>query len=180
MSKTILSECRKFRYVLHRKTNCPLRWIKPMVFVMINPSTADESKPDKTVSKCISIAENNGCTDIYVVNLFPLRTKDVKEVNKYLETVPSSEYNPFNEENYRHIESVLSLMNATIVLAWGKYDKIKYTRIQASLFLKKYINKYEFNCLGFNADFSPKHPLFLSAKTPLIKFQLPISEEQGA
>ena len=166
----VLSECRKFRYLLHRKTNCPLRWIKPMVFVMINPSTADEQKDDKTILKCIAIAEHNSCTDLYVVNLFPLRTKDVKEVDHYMKNTAASEVRPFSEENDRHITEVMNMLNAEIIVAWGAYKKIDTTKILAINFFKKH-KGYDFKCVGINKDGSPKHPLFLSAKTPLIDYK---------
>lgn len=169
----ILSDCRRFRFVLHRKTKCPLRWIKPMVFVMINPSTADETINDRTIEKCIKIAENNGHTDIYVVNLFPLRTKDVKEVDHYMANTAASEYRPIDEQNFVHIDKVVNMLSATVICAWGKYDKIQSTWAQAMIFFRRY-KDIELYCLGVNKDGSPKHPLFLSAKTELIRLNSPI------
>lgn len=140
-----------------------------MVFVMINPSTADETTPDRTVEKCIKIAENNQCTDLYIVNLFPLRTKNVKEVDHYMKNTAASDVRPFSEENDRHIAEVMGMLNAEIVVAWGAYKKIVSTEILAINFFKKY-KGYNFKCLGVNQDGSPKHPLFLKATTPLIDF----------
>lgn len=140
-----------------------------MVFVMINPSTADEKDNDRTIEKCIKIAENNQCTDVYVVNLFPLRTKDVKEVDHYMKNTAASDVRPFADENDRHIEEVLGMLNAEIVVAWGAYNKIDSTKILAINFFKKH-RGYQFKCLGVNKDGSPKHPLFLKATTPLIEF----------
>ena len=49
----ILSEDRKYRYILWRIWDQS----KPMVlFIALNPSTADETHDDRTVSKCIGFA----------------------------------------------------------------------------------------------------------------------------
>lgn len=170
MSKTILSPDRKFRYVLHRSVPCELRWVKSIIFVMINPSTADETLPDRTIQKCEAIAKIHKCTDLYVVNLFPLRTKDVKEVEKYLGNTPASEYREIDKENWRYFDNVFtSSLDPIIICGWGKYDKIRPTKWQAKEFLKRY-GHMKLKCLKINSDGSPKHPLFVRANTELLDY----------
>lgn len=45
-----------------------------VVFLMLNPSTADEKKPDQTVGKCCKFAQRWGAQVVEVVNLFAFRT----------------------------------------------------------------------------------------------------------
>ena len=69
----ILSADRKYRYVLTRI------WdeTKPtVVFIGLNPSTADEEVDDKTIRKCIGYAKRWGYGKLIMVNLFAFRSTD--------------------------------------------------------------------------------------------------------
>ncbi len=65
-----LSPCKAYRYALWR------RWsdAPPVLFVMLNPSTADESQDDPTIRRCISFAKQWGHGGIIVGNLFAFRS----------------------------------------------------------------------------------------------------------
>ena len=66
----ILSEDRKYRYILSRT------WdeTKPTVlFIGLNPSTADEKTDDPTIRKCINYAKCWGYGKILMANLFAFR-----------------------------------------------------------------------------------------------------------
>lgn len=56
------SECRKFRYALWRIWDDKL---PKVMFIGINPSKADESEPDNTITKVCKIAKNNGYGSIF-------------------------------------------------------------------------------------------------------------------
>lgn len=66
-----LSPCGTYRYTLTRqfRPNAPA----PMVFVMLNPSTADASQDDPTIRRCLGFADREGYGAILVVNLYALR-----------------------------------------------------------------------------------------------------------
>ena len=81
------SKDRKYRYRLWREWNKT----KPAVlFVMLNPSTADELVLDSTVSRCLSFAKEWGYGRLEVANLFALRATDPKELNKVEDPVGGS------------------------------------------------------------------------------------------
>ena len=65
-----------YRYALTR------RWAvgAAMVFLMCNPSTADEQHEDPTVRRCLDFARRNGFAALTVVNLFALRATDPGEL----------------------------------------------------------------------------------------------------
>ena len=66
----ILSEDRKYCYILSRT------WdeTKPTVlFIGLNPSTADEKTDDPTIRKCINYAKCWGYGKILMANLFAFR-----------------------------------------------------------------------------------------------------------
>lgn len=65
----IVSSCGTWRYRLDRS------WAdgEPLVFIMLNPSTADADQDDPTIRKCAGFARHNGYQGIRVFNLFAFR-----------------------------------------------------------------------------------------------------------
>lgn len=66
-----LSECGLFRWKLSRTWDGSL---PVLLFIMLNPSTADAMIDDSTIKKCIGFAIRGGYGGIVVVNLFAYRT----------------------------------------------------------------------------------------------------------
>ncbi len=110
----VISECGQYRYVLHREVRCVLRWNKPALFVMLNPSTADAVENDPTIEKCIKYAEREQCTSLTVVNLFALRSKDPKALKTHLD--------PIGPDNNKHlIEQFNRCRYGLTIAAWGNW-----------------------------------------------------------
>jgi len=67
----LISSCGKYRYHLER------HWgdVKPCLFIMLNPSTADGRKDDSTIKRCVAYAMSWGYGKLYVINLFALRDR---------------------------------------------------------------------------------------------------------
>ena len=67
-----LSPCGLYRYDLQR------RWGEgpAVVFIGLNPSTADATVDDRTIGRMVGFATSWGRSAITVVNLFALRSKD--------------------------------------------------------------------------------------------------------
>jgi len=69
-TSAVVSDDKLYRYEL-------ARWWKPgprMLYVMLNPSTADHRRDDPTIRRCVSFAQREGFSGIEVVNLFSYRT----------------------------------------------------------------------------------------------------------
>lgn len=149
-----ISECGRFRWWLKRKW----RWStepKSICFVMLNPSTADAVKDDPTIMQCIMFAKKFGGTELVVRNLYPFRTSNpaILAANKYPTGGPRG-----NKELLLAAESDL------VIAAWGNNAQW----VRADWFAAE-MDKLEkpLHCLGRNASGSPKHPLYLPAKTEL-------------
>jgi hypothetical protein len=73
-----LSECERYRYSLWRVWDVSL---PPAVFVGCNPSTADAKEDDPTIRRCVAFARRWGRGGMYMVNLFPYRATDPRELH---------------------------------------------------------------------------------------------------
>ncbi len=71
-----IDETGKYRYLLGREWDADKG---KMLFVMLNPSTADAEKDDNTISRCINWSKALSFGGIEVVNLFAYRTAYPKE-----------------------------------------------------------------------------------------------------
>lgn len=155
IASAVISECGKYRYSLTRIWDEE----KPIVmFVMLNPSTADGTKDDPTIRRCIGFAKSWGYGGLYVCNLFAYRATNPQELLKV--------DNPFGDKNIWHTRQLMEKVSV-IVCAWGN-----------GLILKKIINwmgpysliDFAFPKLHFlelSKDGVVKHPLYLkSSLTP--------------
>lgn len=88
--------------------------LKPLIVIGLNPSTADENKPDMTISKIIGFATRNNFDGFIMLNLYPQRATspdnlDIK-MNSYIHT-----------ENIAAIFDCLKdLKEINILAAWGE------------------------------------------------------------
>ena len=147
-SKAIISSCSKYRYELHRE------WDKDkekVLFIMLNPSTADANEDDLTTRRCINYAKKWGFGGLMIGNIYPFRAKRPKYLRKWLKSYGDL-YN-FNERevNQDHVRAMAERASLT-VCAWG----CNYPGIP------KWID--EMNCglryLELCKDkITPKHPL---------------------
>lgn len=157
MSKAaVLSECGRYRYSLTRS------WaVSPhMIFVMLNPSTADADIDDPTIRRCNGFAQREGFGGIKVINLFALRATDPRE----LFTAPDC-VGPKNEQHIHDTIIPAKMCGDKIVCAWGAHKLVG----NRATFFKGYAasNGVDLYCLGKSKDGHPRHPLYLNADTPL-------------
>lgn len=132
-----------------------------VVWIMLNPSTADEHVLDQTLRKVETFSRMWGFDGFVVVNVFSLRSTD-----------PSALYNEpgFNAEwaadyNYRTIGQQ-ARDAAAVVVGWGT-EEIAQEKAKTIAFILKELG-IRAKCLGINKDGSPKHPLYLPYTTALI------------
>ena len=119
-------------------------------FVMLNPSTADESDDDPTLRKCIGFVRRWGYKRLEVVNLFALRATDPRELRKHADPV-----GPLNTPAIA--ESVLRC--SLVVCAWGAHRLCSYR----SWFVTENQLRPQHPSLwavGLNIAGDPRHPLY--------------------
>lgn len=131
-----------------------------MVWVMLNPSTADADVDDPTLRKCIGFAREHRHGGVILVNLFAYRATNPKELPKVDD--------PVGPENDTHLQwAIRAPILATVIAAWGadKFARRQATRVRVMLKMERRVQ-----CLGRNDDGSPRHPLYLPYSTPLQEF----------
>jgi len=140
----IVSDCKNYRYQLWRVWDTS----KPLVlWVMHNPSTADESKDDPTIRRVIAFTKAWGYGGVYVGNLFPYRATDPKQ----LLAKPFEQIAPL--ENFRHLKEMKGKCKLH-VLAYGN-PIIKDTT-------PEYFDN-DWMALKLTKAGNPCHPLYLKA-----------------
>ena len=104
------SPCRTWRYTLWR------RWddgaSSALLWVMLNPSTADEAKNDPTIERCQRRTAQLGFSALVVCNLFAFRATDPKVMRKAAD--------PVGPDNDAHIREQASRCPVA-VCAWGRH-----------------------------------------------------------
>ena len=162
MNSATISECGKYRYLLHRDIP-QLPWYnRRCLFIMLNPSVADATVDDPTIRRCIGFAKREGCTDLTVVNLASLRATNPKQL--------LLESNPFGPDNWTHLKGqLLAHRRGVIIAAWGSHP---FTNTVPKH--KEMVSDSGAVCLGVNADGNPKHPLYVPNNAPLLPWRLAV------
>lgn len=110
---TRFSDCRKYRYYLEVTWDVML---PKLVFLMLNPSTADEQANDPTVERCERRARALGYGSVIILNLFAYRATDPSDMKAVDD--------PIGPDNDLVIDCTVRATIAhegTIVCAWGNH-----------------------------------------------------------
>lgn len=139
----IFSPDRKYRYALWREwiggTGC-------VMFIGLNPSTADEVQDDPTVRRCINYAKAWGYRKLCMTNLFAWRATDPHDMKSVADPI-----GPANNSVLWHSADYASV----IVAAWGTHGAYmgRGAAVRAMLPGLK--------CLRITKGGFPAHPLYL-------------------
>ena len=118
-SKAVISNCDKYRYELHRE------WDKDkekVLFIMLNPSTADAHRNDLTTRRCINYAKKWGFGGLMIGNIYPFRAKRPKHLRKWLNDFICSDGHGATKTNEIHVKEMAEQAEIT-VCAWGGNHK---------------------------------------------------------
>jgi hypothetical protein len=130
------------------------------VWIMLNPSTADEHILDQTLRKVEAFCRAWGYDGFVVINLFALRSVDPDALYRMGDRAMES----FDRNTLTIISAAKGA--ALVVVGWGAEEIAqKPAQALATHFANVGIRA---KCLGVNKDGSPKHPLYLPYTTPLI------------
>lgn len=165
-STAVISDDGKHRFALTRLLNSPTA--HAVMFVMLNPSTADADTDDPTIRKCIGFAERWGYGKLLVANLYSTRATEPKELTH---SYVADEF--WEDDTWPLAEQWIRKMASealTVVCAWGAFKSpFKwYREMQVGQALAAAgHDDGTLECLGRNKDGTPKHPLYLPWDTDL-------------
>jgi len=137
---------REYRYKLTRTWDAE----KPtLAWIMLNPSTADETEDDPTIRRCIGYAKDWGYGSIEVANLFALRATNPDELRDHP--------NPVGGANDVHLRKVCREAEK-VVAAWGANGGFKDRARKVASMLDA-----DLYALDTTKDGHPVHPLYQPA-----------------
>jgi hypothetical protein len=146
---------RTFRYHLTRTWE-PSR--APLVWIMLNPSTADADEDDRTIGRCAEFARRENAGGISVVNLFAFRATKPAELRRHRA--------PVGGLNDAFI--VTECPARTVVAAWGAHGTYLYRDREVAELLAAV--GVPLRCLGVTAGGHPRHPLYVRGDAPLVPY----------
>jgi hypothetical protein len=159
------SNDRKYRYSLWRiwdKT-------KPLVmFVGLNPSTANETDNDPTIRSVGRIAKANGYGGFYMMNCWAYISTDPEKLREHR----------FNELICEWNDNMLTVIKAKckdVVFAWGSFAIVRETGRDKEL-AEMFPNA---KALFINKNGSPKHPLYCKSDVAVAANGLGLADVGG-
>lgn len=154
------SECTKFRYELGGDLGDQLfgpranaaSETRPILWIMLNPSTADASHDDPTIRTCGVFSEMWGYNRILIGNVYAYRSTDPKAMLKLMKAGVDVE-GPDNNRVLTEMVGRVRTQNGIVMAAWGTHahrERVKVVQQIAGRMM----------CLKTNKDGSPVHPLY--------------------
>lgn len=153
------SECEVYRYALLIQWDATR---KPKCFVGLNPSTASELQDDPTIRRCIDYARRWDRGGLLMLNASAYRATDPKVMLAF----KGDQIGPENLIGFLE-RMIVELETGPPVAAWGTNAK----KIRPLGGLMSLCNRADelrvlmgyMDCLGFNSDGTPVHPLYQRA-----------------
>lgn len=170
-SGATFSSCKKFRYRLWRVWDTAK---PPAIFILLNPSTADEVANDPTVARCQARAFALGYGRLEILNIFAYRSTDPKALYDVTDPV-----GPGNDDAIRDcLEQHWATAGARVICGWGKNGHLsgRGRHVLALVGGAGFVA----NCLKQNSDGSPQHPLYLAYSLqprPMVRYVDGIPEQ---
>lgn len=143
-SAAVLSPCRTFRYSLTREWGSG----PAVLFVGLNPSTADEATDDPTIRRCIGFARAWGFGRLEMANLFAFRATDPSDMR--------AASDPVGPDNDRHLRELATACQMAVA-AWGASGTFRSRDVQVRVMLPR------LHYLRLTKAGHPGHPLYLPA-----------------
>ena len=147
----------RFRYWLHRDLASDGR--EGLVFVMLNPSTADAVNDDPTVRRCMAFGREWGYRELTVVNLFALRATKPDDLRRHGEEAIGER----NDEVLRWMRQHPA--TSTVVAAWGNQGAHLSRDAAAMAIIGSAM------ALGVTKRGCPKHPLYVRQSTQPVPYE---------
>lgn len=159
--RALFSDCMSYRYLLQIEWDPELPRIQ---FIGLNPSTADEMKDDRTITRIKRFSRDWGYGCVMMTNLFAFRATDPKMMKAHTQPIGESKGSyitvcgtEFSNANDFQIHDT-RMRCETAVACWGNHGTHLYRATKVKQFLKN------LSCFRITENGQPEHPLYLSAE----------------
>lgn len=163
LRSALFSDCEKYRYLLSIMWDPDLPRIQ---FIGLNPSTADEMKDDRTITRIKSFAKAWGYGTVMMTNLFAFRATYPEDMFAYSEPIGETIVSavPVDDGANRNDYVLMETRNQceTAIACWGNHGVHLYRAAKVKQFLKN------LSCFRLTKTKQPEHPLYLKGDiTPI-------------
>lgn len=153
-----ISDDKLYRYFLVRYwgSRDPNHIPRILIFVMLNPSTADAVVDDPTIRRCMGFARREGYDGVLVVNLFAYRSAKPE--------IMRSAQNPIGPENDQWLIRAFQYareFKIDVIAAWGAHGQFEDRDMKVAKLACRY--GVQMKCLGKTDAGDPRHPLYIKA-----------------
>lgn len=154
-----ISDCERYRYSLWRQwSDGPA-----VMFIGLNPSTADATLDDPTIRRCMGFAKSWGFGKLLMTNLFAWRDTSPKDM--------LAAADPVGPRNDQALQEACAQVSLTVA-AWGAHG----THLQRDAAVRKLVPNLHY--LRLTKDGHPGHPLYLPASLqPQLWSLTPLGQE---
>ncbi|WP_163998655.1 DUF1643 domain-containing protein [Pyxidicoccus caerfyrddinensis] len=152
-SGALLSACGTYRYSLWRAWDA-VAVPRVALWLMTNPSDADGTRDDPTLTRCVRFSQAWGCTGLVVGNLQAYRTP----YPAALAVAAASGVDTVGPANTAVLAALLAAPETALVIAaWGAHENNALSVPHLLEFARA--AERQLHCLGRTSDGSPLHPL---------------------
>lgn len=155
----IFSPCRKWRYHLQHVWDANHA---NLIWLLLNPSTADEVQNDPTVERCERRARMWGFGGVEVYNIFAYRATDPANMK--------AQRDPVGVDNDKWMMKFAEKSRqTTAIIGWGEHGK----HLGRGQFVLDLLREQgaALHALKINASGHPKHPLYIGYKQTPIAYE---------
>lgn len=161
----VLSPCNLYRYTLEREfgdyeDGTPYSGAGAIMFVMLNPSTADAANDDPTIRRCLGFAHRFNFRELLVANVYSLRATNPQDLWKSTSSLRGPEH--------EYYFAGLAFRAHRVVMAFGNHAASPDRRLVEKLVASNF--RGDPCCLKRNKDGSPAHPLYLPASSNFLRY----------
>lgn len=154
--ESIFSLDRRYRYTLWRSWDISLPCCQ---FIGLNPSTADETKDDPTIRRCIEFSKRWGFGALCMTNIFAWRDTLPQNMKRSEE--------PVGLNNDHYLKEVARIAGRTVA-AWGNHGSHMNRGTRVKLMLTG--ENRSLLCFKLTKERQPEHPLYQPYERELIPF----------
>lgn len=142
---------------------------KPLFVIGLNPSTADDKKPDRTIRRVMGFAEGNGFDSFVMLNLYPQRATKPTDLEKQIDL------EILNKNIVEILNAISEIPNPTILAAWSATISVRgyFKECIQRLCVATKDKNINWRKLGESTkEGHPRHPLYAPYILPLTKFDI--------